>query len=363
MKVLLVADEFFSWGVYGGFGAFTRKLGRELVNYGVEVEAYIHKVSAEQKPVGQTEWIDGVAVKTLPRGNFAKLRHGELYTTNADLIHSQCGRLDTFLTFRRNTHLPQIVTVQDFRTKKDLEAIGEAEKKSFPRRVWASIVKNLYGNALREASVVACQARLLEPKLRETFRLKREIRFLPNFVDLPNEKICKSDAPTVVWLGRLDPIKRPELCFEVAKKTPRVEFYILGRSHIESENRRLKQAYRKVENLHFMGFQTGQAKAEILKKAWVLINTSIYECLPISFLEAMSYECALLSTQNPDDYTNMFGIHVEPTVQSLTSGLSLLLMNDTWRGLGEKGHEHILRVHSTEKGVKAHMKLYKELID
>jgi len=64
VKVLLVADEFFAWGVYGGFGAFTRKLGKELVKRGVEVEANIQHISKLQQPVGETEITDGVKVTT-----------------------------------------------------------------------------------------------------------------------------------------------------------------------------------------------------------------------------------------------------------------------------------------------------------
>jgi len=363
MKVLLVADEFFSWGVYGGFGAFTRKLAGELVERGVTVEAIVHRISDKQKLVGECEFIDGVKVTTLPRSKLAKWRKTDLYKTDADIIHSQCGMYDTYIAFKVNPHKKQVVTVQDFRTKKDLKTIGVTEKKSLPRQISATIIKHLYKNALHDADVVACQAHLLKPKLRENFGLKRELKYLPNFVDLPQENIQKSDEPTVVWLGRLDPIKRPGLCFETARKTPNVQFYVLGKSHDPSINIALKHQYRKLGNIHFMGFQTGTAKHEILSKSWVLINTSVYECLPVSFLEAMSHKCALLSTQNPDNYTALFGEWAYPNTNSLKDALIRLLEKNQWKRLGQKGFEHIKNVHSTDKGVEAHMKLYRELLD
>lgn len=369
MKVLLVADEFFSWGVYGGFGAFTRKLAKELVKRGVEVEVIVHKISDSQKPVGETEWIDDIPVKTLPRGKIAKFRRDDLYKTDVDVIHSECGKLDTFLAFTCNWQ-PKIVTVQDLRTERDMEVIGVTEKKNLFKRTWNRIVNHYYKHALKMADVVACQADLLEPKIRENFQLTREIRTLPNFVDLPKGKICKSDSPSVVWLGRLDRIKRPELCFEVAKANPDVQFTILGEAHDKTRDVQLRRHYSPVKNLLFRGFTTGKEKDEWLRDAWILINTSVYEALPVSFLEALSHKCALLSTRNPDGYTSKFGFYASKsafsagtTIKWLTSGLNWLIRNDWWRNLGEDGYRYVKKVHSTKKGVEAHIQLYRELIE
>lgn len=41
-----------------------------------------------------------------------------------------------------------------------------------------------------------------------------------------------------------------------------------------------------------------------------MVNTSIHEALPISFLEALSYGTLIVSNRNPDDLTIKFGIYV-----------------------------------------------------
>lgn len=43
---------------------------------------------------------------------------------------------------------------------------------------------------------------------------------LPNIIDVPGERIAKSVRPSVVFLGRLDPIKRPWIALELACRTP-----------------------------------------------------------------------------------------------------------------------------------------------
>jgi glycosyltransferase involved in cell wall biosynthesis len=122
----------------------------------------------------------------------------------------------------------------------------------------------------------------------------------------------------------------------------------------------LRQQYKNVDNLHFLGFQAGQIKEETLSKAWILINTSMYEALPVSFLEALAHRCAILSTRNPDGYTARFG--VESDIFCLRQNLEWLIEDDRWKELGNRGHEYVSKVHSTENGVQMHLDLYKRLL-
>lgn len=359
----MVADEFFAWGVYGGFGAFTRKLAVELVKRGVDVEVFVHKISELQKPEGEVEYIDGVPVKTLPRSKLIKLRRKDLYKTDAEIIHSQSGMYDTYLVFKRNPEAKKIITFQDLRTKAEYGMVAKLELKSgYPwyKKLWAFYVNYCFRKAFQMADVVGYQAELLVPKIKGLYGEHKLLKFLPNFIDVQDKGFKKTDTPSVVWLARLDPIKRPELCFNLAKNCPHVDFFILGKSHFGID---YESKYKDVKNLHFLGFQSGDIKEETLSKAWILINTSIYECMPVSFLEALAHKCALLSTVNPDNYTVRFGQLCDSNVASLKVGLDALLYNDNWKYYGQKGYDHVKEVHSTEKGVEAHIQLYKQLLD
>jgi glycosyltransferase involved in cell wall biosynthesis len=68
--------------------------------------------------------------------------------------------------------------------------------------------------------------------------------------------------------------------------------------------------YYAIENLHFAGHVDGLEKEQYLKDAKILVNTSIHEALPISFLEALSFGTLLVSNRNPEELTEKFGIHV-----------------------------------------------------
>ncbi len=366
IKILLVADEYFSWGVNGGFGAFTRKLGKELVNKGLEVEAIVQKISPLQKPVGDVEIIDGVSVKTLPRSKPRKHMNPHLYETDADVIHSECAMYDTYLTFKRNS-APRVLTVQDLRTREEYDLLAPLEKFSkYPwyKAIWARYVRNCYKRAMKMSDILACQANLLYPKVQEIYNVQADM-LLPNFIDIPTKKVTKSKNPSVIWLARLDPIKQPEICFDLAERTPDVDFHILGRSHDKygglGRDLHFRRKYGHVKNLHFHGFQTGEVKERLLREAWVLINTSAYECLPLSFLEGMANECALLSTRNPDGYTDSFGAWAT-NPKHLDMNLDYLLKDDLWVEKGEQGFNHVRKVHSTKANVRKHILLYRDLM-
>jgi glycosyltransferase involved in cell wall biosynthesis len=108
------------------------------------------------------------------------------------------------------------------------------------------------------------------------------------------------------------------------------------------------------------GFVGGPGKLRALERSWVLVNTSVSECLPVSFLEAAAHGCAILSFVDPDGFASRFGIHVKGL--DLESGLRWLLEEDRWRELGERGHAYVSEVHEKERVIDLHLKAYEALL-
>jgi len=87
---------------------------------------------------------------------------------------------------------------------------------------------------------------------------------LPNIVQGCEDGVAikKSENPSVIFVGRLDPYKRPWLMVELAKMFPEVEFNVLGRRHefgrrsydIERDSGLLPH------NLKLLGQVTGEEK-------------------------------------------------------------------------------------------------------
>lgn len=92
---------------------------------------------------------------------------------------------------------------------------------------------------------------------------------------------------------------------------PEYNFYVLGKIfRADDKNHDIMSEYEKIPNLHFVGHVEGEEKNKYLRDAKVLVNSSIHEALPVSFLEALSFGTLLVSNRNPDDLTSKFGIYV-----------------------------------------------------
>lgn len=142
---------------------------------------------------------------------------------------------------------------------------------------------------------------------------------------------------------------------------PNYEFYVLGKTHREkSKNLEIMSDYYSLPNLHFVGHVEGEEKERYLKEAKILVNTSIHEALPISFLEALSYGTLLVSNRNPEDLTSKFGIHVGDVlgdgfdkVDLYVDAITNILSNDEKRKkLSLEAIEYIKNIHSVPKFIR-----------
>ncbi|MCP2730929.1 hypothetical protein [Limnofasciculus baicalensis] len=122
----------------------------------------------------------------------------------------------------------------------------------------------------------ATPAPFLKDKVLGTYGVQPlTVTFLPNIIDPEPGEVIKSEHPTVVFLARLDPHKRPWLFVELARHFPPVEFIFLGKPHFQGEGAWEPDSL--PDNVQLMGHVDGEEKVRILSSAWVLINTSITE--------------------------------------------------------------------------------------
>ena len=118
-------------------------------------------------------------------------------------------------------------------------------------------------------------ASFLRGKVKGTYGVAdAEVDILPNIIDIEPGEVVKSEKPTVVFLARLDPYKRPWLFVELARRFPHVEFIFMGKSHFQGKGAWEHSAATLPCNVRMMGHVQGQEKIQILSQAWVLINTS-----------------------------------------------------------------------------------------
>jgi glycosyltransferase involved in cell wall biosynthesis len=160
------------------------------------------------------------------------------------------------------------------------------------------------------------------------------IEDLPNPVDIDFDYKLNEPAKEnkIIFLARLEAQKRAWIACEIAVAMPQYEFYILGatgKGRDEAANTKTLNPYRnpdgssRIKNLHFVGHVDGEVKNLHLKTAKLLLNTSIWEGIPVSWLEALSYGTVIVSAFDRDNIVSRFGTFVGEVMGDGTDEASL----------------------------------------
>ncbi len=369
LRVCFVSPEAFAWGVYGGFGYVTRTLARELAGRGVEVSI----VTPRRPGQGEVEELDGVTVYGYPahlgephllRALLSRLGSLPYYRrVDADVYHSQEASYGTVAAQRAAPSRAHVVTFQDPYDWAEWGRIGLVEPRyrmtlPFRGRLWAE--RRILADACRRADALYSQAYFLVERAMRLYRLGAEPGFLPNPVYVPRRRMRKSPTPRVCFLARWDPQKRVELFLGLAREFPGVEFVAMGRGHDPVEDARIRSIYGGIPNLRLGGFVGEEEKSRILEGSWALVNTSVREALPVSFLEALAHETPIISGEDPDGITSSYGFRVDG--DDYAAALRLLLASEEWRVKGRRGRGFVEATHEVDRVVDLHIAAYRGVL-
>ena len=119
----------------------------------------------------------------------------------------------------------------------------------------------------------------------------REGIIVPNcFTPPPNARADRSGC--ILWVATVREQKRPELMLEIARRLPQYRFVVIGGSdpgwRAEEYARGIAEQARKLPNVDFKGFVPFEEADRHFGAARVVLNTSLYEGFPNTFLQAWS---------------------------------------------------------------------------
>lgn len=374
IKIGIVANEFFdlSLGRMGGFGWASRQVANCFGsdrNLGIDVAFLAGETYA--KPGQLVGKIHNTPIILRNRNRLEYCRR--IWAEKFDLILSIDYRPSYRSLFWLLPRTPIIVWVRDPRPPEDMAKINTARIPGFediqPQGLKSPDCTSLAGVVnvskwLRRPVLFATPAPFLKDKVLGTYGVQPSaVTFLPNIIDLEPGEVVKSEKPTVVFLARLDPYKRPWLFAELARHFPDVEFIFLGKPHFEGKG--AWELNSLPNNVRLMGHVDGEEKIRILSSAWVLINTSIHEGLAVSFQEALKCETPLLSCLDPENVVSRFGIYVGrydgtgmEGIPKFIEGLKTLLEDKELRTrLGKEGRKWVEENHNKSRFVEVFYEL------
>ena len=322
---------------------------------------------AGQPPVERT---DNLTILSYPSPPYTGLKsvlpYAGLYgMIDADVYHSEEPSLGTALAQAGAPRKRHLVTFQDPRNLQDWRVERAHERLSalalvryYLRYQWES------GRAARRADHRYCQAKCIIEKTRRMYRLPDSPGFLPNPIRM-RERVCpKADRPTVCYVGRWDQRKRPELFLDLAAGHADVRFIAVGAClNDKARDRQLRERCRELKNVEAPGWLAERERGAVLDKAWVLVNTSTRECLPVTYLEAGVHRCAILSHCDADDFASRFGFWARTgDLQDFEQGLSYLLAGDRWKEGAERAHEYVRETHEYDQVIDRHIETYERAL-
>ena len=238
-------------------------------------------------------------------------------------------------------------------------AINLLHKKSFVNPVRRIIEKS-------SLPIIFTEADFIGTKVRNLFNLSYTPETLRNPIRIFDKVQKKTDKPSFVWVARWDPQKRPDTMLHIASKLPHYDFFMIGtatrgsKSYISVEDK-LSSYFSKYSNIHILGFVDESTKRDYIGKSWGLINTSIREGLPITFLETLAEGTPIISYIDPDNYVSRFGIKVDYNEESFIKGIEQAVSERLYHKIGQDERSYALREHDLGVVMNKHIQIYKEL--
>ncbi len=366
LRVCLVATELKGRGPYGGFGVVTHDIAAGLAQRGADVVVVTPRKRG-QPPIERTDYL---TILTYPSPLYVGLESalpfaGVYGMIDADIYHSQEPSLGTALAqigAPRKTHLVTFQdprNLQDWRIERAHEGLGAlALAKYYLRYQWET------GGAARRADRRYCQAKCIVEKTRRMYHLRDTPGFLPNPIRMTKQVCPKAARPTVCYVGRWDHRKRPELFLDLAARFPEVRFVAVGAClNDAARDEQLRARCSALRNVEAPGWLPERERGQVFDQAWVLINTSTRECLPVTYLEAGAHKCAILSHCDADDFASQFGFWAgQGDLGDFEQGLSFLLTGDRWKEGAERAYDYVRETHESDQVIDRHIQAYEEAL-
>jgi len=237
------------------------------------------------------------------------------------------------------------------------ETATELFPRLFPRIIAGLLIflEQVYFYLYRKMPVLAISSSTRDSLVKQGFS-KQNITVIPMGISKPVHlsRLPKEACPTLVFLGRLHPLKGTEEAIRALKmvkdRFPHACLWIIGTgsSHYLYYLTKLTQSLNLTNSVRFYGFVTEKRKYELLSRAHLLLVPSFQEGWGLIVSEAalvktpsVSYRAAGLRDALEDGKT---GILVNPQVESLAEAtVKLLTQKQIYREIQQNAYQKALR--------------------
>ena len=329
---------------YGSHGVGGAELQQTLLAKALAAQGY--DVSMVVADYGQPDGAAWDGIKTykayrpeagLPGLRFIHPRWTSLWAAmkraRADIYYTSCaGALLGQVVLFARVHGAQVV----FR----IASNSDCDPAALLIRYWRD--KRLYRYGLRRADLVLAQTPGQQQALLINFR--RESRVVASMTDTNGRRPgIDARANSVLWVGNIRALKRPELLLEAARKLPRLQFHIIGGPMPGSESlyEKVRDAAMQMPNVRFHGPIPYQEVGEFYERARVFAGTSEIEGFPNTYLQAWARGTPVVAFLDPEQLIarNGMGRAITSVAQMCAEIVALSDDRSAWEIASQRSRE------------------------
>jgi len=218
----------------------------------------------------------------------------------------------SILPVLKKINVPVVMTLHDFKLlcpnytfmRKEIPC-EECQGKHFYKAVKYKCIKNSYLKSavcvlemylhklskiyLKNIDCFIALSRFTQEKLVRYGLPQEKIKYLPNYVDVPELKPDSVEEKYILFLGRLSDKNGIFHLIKAMRVLPAIKLKVAG----EGEQKKLIQDYlreNKMRNVEMVGFLTGEElKKTIINSAFLVFPNNCYHNCPMSILESFAY--------------------------------------------------------------------------
>lgn len=216
---------------------------------------------------------------------------------------------------------------------------------------------------LKFSSAIIVQTREQERKLQ---KYKKKLYSNKNNFPIKNTVYKKKENPPIIlWVGSIAGVKQPQIFLELAKRIPEAKFVMIG-GHKNNEifYDEIKRQAAELSNFDFMGVVEFNEIDQHFQRASMLVNTSLFEGYPNSFIQAWNNYTPVISLNaDPDEIICKFklGFHSLTFNQLVNDVKWLLTNNDLLKDYGCNGKNYVLKEFRMEDIIDQYVRLFNKL--
>lgn len=179
---------------------------------------------------------------------------------------------------------------------------------------------------------------------------QRESVVIPNGVDLVHFRRVRNNGHDILWVGNWRVVKRPELVGELAIRLPKYRFVMCGGI---IDRKLYDEVFPKLpQNVLVRGHANDSELFESYQNACVLINTSDFEGIPMTFCEAWACDLPVVSLNvDPENIISRNGLGlVSRSIEQMVKDIKGLLTEvDRVKEIGKKCRKFVNLNYNIEK--------------